>query len=421
MNQKKPIELREYQKKSVDEHEASMLEGDLDLQNELQAKQILIISRHPITGKTLFEADSKIGVARFTNFTVTINPKFTDIQNLVKLINYTLDVDIDIIPESEVKFRNESNMLTEVIFSTFLQHFQDLKFQGLYKSYVLHQDRNLPCLRGKLLLVQQLQNDARLNAKFACEYDELEYNNLENQILLYCLHRCRHLTEFDSKRNEFSSMIQQMDTFVEHKPITVDDLKKLNYTRLNQYYEKTHQLCKIIIQDIGISDFYEQETSFVNSFFVNMNDIFEKFFFKLVKEYYPLPSGKPPSSTSWTSTLDKKKFNEPDGFIYDENGKDVKYIIDTKYKYPAEGFGSEIKREDIRQMLDYMSHQGKNEGYLIYPKTKNSKPDEYKAENRDFTVKTRYIGIDRVIELLDIEDDKVRREEIQKLLQEIIN
>ena len=135
MNQKKPIELREYQKKSVDEHEALMLEGDLDLQNELEAKKILTISTHPVIKKTQFKADSKIGVARFTNFTVTINPKFTDILNLVKLINYTLDVDIDIIPESEVKFRDESNMLTEVIFSTFLHYFQDLLMQGLYKSY----------------------------------------------------------------------------------------------------------------------------------------------------------------------------------------------------------------------------------------------------------------------------------------------
>ena len=79
-------------------------------------------------------------------------------------------------------------------------------------------------------------------------------------------------------------------------------------------------------------------------------------------------------------------------------------------------------------MLDYMSHQGKNEGYLIYPKTERSRPDEYKAkslpihaENRDFTVKTRYIDIDRVIELLDIEDEKIQTEKIQKLLQEIIN
>ena len=419
MNQKKPIELREYQKKSVDEHEALMLEGDLDLQNKLADKQILTILL-TTTKKTEFKADSKIGVARFTNFTVTINPKFTNIRNLVKIINYTLDVDIDIIPESEVKFRDESNMLTEVIFSTFLQYIQDLLMQGLYKSYATKQDYNMPYLRGKLLLVQQLQNNARLNAKFACEYDELEYNNLENQILLFCLHKCRHLTVFDSKRNEFNSMIQQMDTFVEHKPITVDDLKKLNYTRLNQYYEKTHQLCKIIIQDIGISDFYEQETSFVNSFFIDMNDIFEKFFFKLVKDYYQLTSEKPPSSRSWTSTLGRHKYNEPDGFIYDKNGKDVKYIIDTKYKYPTTEV-SEIKPEDIRQMLDYMSHQGKNEGYLIYPKTEKSIPDEYKAENRDFTVKTRYIDIDRVIELIYLEDEKVGRKEIQKLLQEIIN
>ena len=72
-------------------------------------------------------------------------------------------------------------------------------------------------------------------------------------------------------------------------------------------------------------------------------------------------------------------------------------------------------------MLDYMSHQGKNEGYLIYPKTEKSIPDEYKAENRDFTVKTRYIDIDKAIELRDIEDEKVSREEIRKLLQEIIN
>ena len=60
MNQKKPIELREYQKKSVDEHEALMLEGDLDLQNELEAKKILTISIIPVTGKTQLLFRSKI-------------------------------------------------------------------------------------------------------------------------------------------------------------------------------------------------------------------------------------------------------------------------------------------------------------------------------------------------------------------------
>ena len=61
--------------------------------------------------------------------------------------------------------------------------------------------------KGKLLLVQQLQNDARSNAKFACEYDELEYDNLENQILLYSLHRCSSWTVSSSKRNEINRLI----------------------------------------------------------------------------------------------------------------------------------------------------------------------------------------------------------------------
>ena len=67
-----------------------------------------------------------------------------------------------------------------------------------------------------------------------------------------------------------------------------------------------------------------------------------------------------------------------------------------------------------------MSHQGKNEGYLIYPKTEKSIPDEYKAENRDFTVKTRYIDIDKAIDLIYLKDSKTSKEEILTMLKEIL-
>ena len=422
MENNKPIELREYQSLSYDKKNYDLVEEDQVLQEELENKKFLTIRSNDRLKKLEFKAESKIGVAQFTNFSVIINPKFTNIQNLVKLINYAWDVDVNLIPESEIKFKDENNMLVEIIISSFLHNCRNLIMQGLYKSYVLHQDTSMPCLRGKLLLVQQLQNDARLNAKFACEYDELEYNNLENQILLYCLYRCRDLSNFDSKKNEFNNMIQQMEQFVEYKKISMDHFKQLNYTRLNQYYEKTHDLCKIIIQNMGISDFYKQETSFVNSFFIDMNKIFEKFFFKLLAENYSLKSEKPKSSLSWKSTLGEKKSNEPDGFIYEENGVDVKYILDTKYKDSVSDDGSNnIKLEDLRQMLDYMSHQGKNEGYLIYPKTSKSIPDEYIAENRDYTVKIRFIDIDTAMDLISIQDDKIRTNKICELLQKILD
>ena len=412
------IELREYEKKFADEHEVLTLDEKLDpeLMKELEEKGILKITRGPISNKLKFEASSQIGVAQFTNFTITINPKFTDIKNLVKLINYVYDLDIDILPESEVKFRDENNMLTEIIISSFLNQCRNLIRQGLYKSYVLRQDRNMPSLRGKLLLVQQLQNDARSNAKFACEYDELEYDNLENQILLYCLHRCRGWTIIDSKRNEINRLVQQISPFVDDRiNITVDHFKKINYTRLNQYYEKIHQLCKIIVQNIGISDFFEQKTSFVNSFFVDMNRVFEEFFFKLVKQYYPLPSKEQVPEVSWRSILGQTFTNKPDILIYDEIRKNIEYIIDTKYK-------TEITQSDIRQLFDYMEQKGRNEAYAILPKTENSKPDEYNSaqEHRDSTIKVRYIDIDKAIDLIYLKDSKTRKEEILTMLKGIL-
>ena len=169
MEDNKTIELREYESLSDDQKNISMVPEDDVLLEELENK-ILTIRRNARLKKIEFKAESKIGVAQFTNFSVIINPKFTNIQNLVKLINYAWNVEVDLIPESEIKFKNENNMLVEIIISSFLHHCKNLIMQGLYKSYVSHQDTSMPCLRGKLLLVQQLQNDARLNVKFACEY-----------------------------------------------------------------------------------------------------------------------------------------------------------------------------------------------------------------------------------------------------------
>ena len=411
------IKLREYEKKPSDEHEILALDEKLDqeLMDELEKKKILKITRQHFSKGLEFQTFSNIGVAQFANFTVTINPKFTNIENLVKLINYVYDLDIDILPESEVKFRDESNMLTEIIISSFLNQCRNLVRQGFYKSYVLRQDRSMPALRGKLLLVQQLQNDARLNAKFACEYDELEYDNLENQILLYCLHRCSDWTISSSKRNEINRLIQQISPLVNDQiNITVEHFKKLNYTRLNDYYEKTHQLCKIIVQNIGISDFYEQKTSFVNSFFIDMNLVFEKFFSRLVKEYYPLPSKEQFPELAWKSTLGEKFTNKPDILIYNKDGS-VAYIIDTKYK-------TKVIQSDIRQIDDYMQQKGKNEGYLVYPNTLDSKSDEWQTpqEHRNSIVKSRYIDVDKAIDLIYLKDSKIRKEEILTMLKGIL-
>ena len=92
MNTPPVIELREYEKRT--DIDLQLDEKDQQLSEELKQKGILTITGDPISHKLKFEASSLIGVAQFTNFTVTINPKFTNIENLVKLINYVYDLDM---------------------------------------------------------------------------------------------------------------------------------------------------------------------------------------------------------------------------------------------------------------------------------------------------------------------------------------
>ena len=73
MENNKTIELREYQSLSYDKKNVLMVEEDQILQEELENKKFLTIRRNDRLKKIEFKAESKIGVAQFTNFSVIIN------------------------------------------------------------------------------------------------------------------------------------------------------------------------------------------------------------------------------------------------------------------------------------------------------------------------------------------------------------
>jgi len=308
----------------------SLKEQDQKLRQRLQDEGILSISSDPIKSGLQIKAESHIGVAQFSNFSVTIIPKFSNIDRLIELIDYVYDLDLEIFPESETEFLGEKNMLSEIIISTFVKHVTGLLQKGMVKSYTIHQS-NLPYLRGKLIFQQQIINDAKTKLEFACEHDEFEYNNIENQILLYCLERCYYITINDERKKEIRRMVGLLAGLVDTREITLDDFKKINYNQMNQHYKKVHELCKLIVNSIRITNFYEQKSRFVNSFFVDMNKVFEKFVYKLFHKYYPLPSKEQQRYASWEVVSTGRKYNIiPDILIYGKNRHEIETIIDTK-------------------------------------------------------------------------------------------
>jgi len=235
----------------------SRLEGRTLTENDRHHLESIkkYLSIHILEKGLAITTTSHIGMANFSNFSVRVEPKiFIKPENLFGMINYTFGIDdLKKIPDEFLPKTNE-NYLFDLIIQAFVKHCEMLFKYGLYKSYVTYQD-NISFLRGKLLLKQHLQNVLRSRPKFACEYDELEYDNLENQILLFCLKRSYSITENPILKSQLRKLIFQLSGVVSDNYVTRYDFKKINYTRQNDHYKPAHDLCEIIIESAGfVSD-----------------------------------------------------------------------------------------------------------------------------------------------------------------------
>jgi len=416
------IELSEYKTKSSsidpteeDESQENKLEGlslspeDITLKNYLKKKGILTILE--LKKGLRITSSSHIGVAQFTDFSVVVLPKFLmDPHSLPKLIEYSYDLDDLIIPESEIKFEDTKNLLIEIIISSFVKQCQKLLYQGLIKSYVTHEE-NIPYLRGKLLLQQQFLNAAHKKLEFACEYDELEYNILENQILLATLETSYNITENESLKKIVRRLTHQISGFVEKTMVLIEDFNKINYTRLNQHYQKTHQLCKLILSSTGIADFYQEKIPYVNSFFIDMNVIFEAFVAKLFQQYYPFPTEAQKGKRAWIIDEGGSANIRTDILIYD-NHRNVRNIIDTKYK-------KKLKESDRFQIGFYIHEYKKREGYAILPQQIESKDHKIISKQQEIAINVKHINIDEMLKLIyskDKEESNKIREKLESLI-----
>ena len=384
-------------------------EKDLKLMDEL--KGILTIVRDPVKKTLRFTAHSRIGVAQFSNFEVAVTPKL-QIRKIVEMINYTDDLDLKTFEEGEIRFAGKSGTLTEIIITAFVEECRRLLRHGMFRSYNLQED-DLPVWRGKLIIPRQILNQANARLRLACEYDEFEYNNLENRIILFGLKRSYYVTTSKEQKTKIRRLIQNFSGLMDFQEIRRDDFSKINYNQMNAHYKKIHTLCKLIVDNTQITDLYEQKLRFVNSFFIDMNRVFEKFVTKLFMKHYPLSVKGQYRYSLWKSNLKGSIKSIPDILVKEEGGKKIHAVIDAKYK-------EDIVPEDLYQMEHYMHDHKKMEAYMILPEFETSKSDIYTSEMQGIRIKIRHINIDRMLDLINNKDSEVKNQQITDLLLEII-
>ena len=412
----KPIlPIKEYEAIHFVGEKLQILDEDKDLEQFLIHKKIDIVE----TKKGVrISVGPYVGSAEFSNFIITVNPKFTQLKNIGKLIDYAYDLKDEDILDYEIKFHEEKENPMELIIQLFTNQCKKLLQKGLVKAYQTHQD-TVPFMRGKLLLQQQIKNQSKFNLNFSCEFDEFTENIVENQILLYTLEKCYHMTSSNHRKSTIKKIIHQMDAEVELKSIGIHDFNKVNYTRLNSQYKKPHDLSKLILKHLGLFDFKKQSASFVVPYFIPMFQVFEDFLTKLFEDHYSLKIQKQLPTPSWKINNYPRNII-PDIITYNtkscKKGSEVS-IIDAKYMRGSKFGGG---KEDY-QIAFYLNDYDRKIGYAILPLSHDPKEDIQKdwiAPNQDLKICVRFINIDEILDLIYSQGDQSKQ--ISGKLEEMI-
>ena len=229
---------------------------------------------------------------------------------------------------------------------------EELMKQGLLKSYVIHSE-NSSSMRGKLLMQYQMLNDAMKRPQFFCEFDELEYDSIENRVILQALTIVERTSDNADVRMKAMDLAQKLSGVVQKTtiPLSLRQRMMQSYSRQNLRYKSIHLTCEQIIQESGIEDIYKGNDSYIVPVFYDMNELFETFIQNLFLKYHNGVETQH-SEKAWDGKGDLgPRRMKPDVIIRDEGV--CKHIIDVKYKT------KNISSGDLYQLGFYMHEFGK--------------------------------------------------------------
>lgn len=411
--QGKPIlELTEHEQIYFVGNNLTILQEEEKICEQLESDYKIQLSQ--MANGIKISADWCVGAREFENFVLYVGPKFVQLENLGRMIDFSYKLETDQ-SDDEIRFNSDIDQPLEFVINSFVQTCRTLIKKGLHRSYELFND-DVSFLRGKLILKNQIKNDLKFNMKFNCEYDEFTSNNLENQIILYTLKMCKLLTKFPQRKLHIQKLIHQIDSQIEDKQISINDFKKIQYTKLNSRYKKPHELAKLIIKNIGIKNLKYQKTRFIVPFFVPMPKLFEKFVENLFSNYHQM--GMVVEGKQRFQAWYRDGNPESDGVIIPDillyKDSEIYAILDAKYM-------KDIKEHEKYQIAFYLNHLKKSIGCAVLPYEEI--PDyNLTVPDQNIEIKVKHIHIDNILNTLYAKNKSKQeiKNEIQQLLEQVI-
>jgi 5-methylcytosine-specific restriction enzyme subunit McrC len=228
--------------------------------------------------------------------------------------------------------------------------------RGLYRPYQLY-DEARPYLRGQLQIAEQLRRPPQATA--VCRFHEPTVDVLDNQLLLWTLHR---LLQSSALSGETTRLARRAYTILQNvvtlRPCTVAESRSRLYTRLNGTYAPLHALCAFFLAACGPS--HLPGSAATVPFVVNMARLYEQFVAAWLRTHLP---------SAWQLQIQERHpLSEDlqfaiDLVLYHRLQQRPIAVLDTKYKTPIRTPDT----ADVAQVVAYAAAKGVGEAILIYP------------------------------------------------------
>jgi 5-methylcytosine-specific restriction enzyme subunit McrC len=258
--------------------------------------------------------------------------------------------------------------LLEIFISDFLECVDRIVKRGIRSDYIRQED-NLPFMKGKLLMNQQIKYNLVHRERFYVEFDSFEANRPENRVIKSSLQKILKITQHHNNQRLARELLFVFDGV----PCSMDykqDFQQCRKDRGMHYYQDSLDWCRLILKDESPLPTTGHKT--FRSFLFPMPQLFERYVeVKLRQKLKPGYTLK--SQVRYKSLCQHKNspmFQLKPDLLIEGNGKQL--ILDTKWKVVSNykfdnNYG--ISQGDFYQMFAYGQKylDGQGELFLIYP------------------------------------------------------
>lgn len=320
------------------------------------------------------------------------------IRNIYYMLCYAWDrlKEKDIIKIDNV----DGNSIFDLLCRVLINGLNYLMKRGFDREYIcISEDTSI--IRGKVDFNNSIKRMLLTNGKLACEYDDLSYNVLHNQIIKSTIYRLIQNTELNKELKadliRLFKSFSQVDTIKLSKKI----FRQIRINRNNGYYSFILNICEMIYENLLVdettglfkfNDFARDEKQMAYLF----ENFVRNFYRRELKGYMVKRE-----NIYWDTYVENK-----DLFGYLPNMQtDItllsdsrKIIIDTKYYKDVFSYNMNAKKlnsNNLYQLFSYLKNSEvkggvhtNSEGILLYPKVNEQVDFEYIVQGHKIKIKT---------------------------------